>query len=61
MKLIYKVLHILQAVAAIKKTGNGHKMSFKFVKYAQSSQCKSMRDSSVSYASGALVLEWWLT
>lgn len=50
---------LFQAVKAIKNTGNGHKMSFKFVKYAQSSQCTSQRDSSVSYASGALVIEWF--
>ncbi|XP_052106327.1 protein MEMO1-like [Mytilus californianus] len=53
----YPIGVLLNAVHTITKTGNGHKMSFKFVKYAQSSQCKSMRDSSVSYASGALVIE----
>lgn len=34
---------------------SGHRMYFKFIKYAQSSQCKNMNDSSVSYASGSLV------
>ncbi|VDI72254.1 MEMO1 family protein [Mytilus galloprovincialis] len=53
----YPIGVLLNAVHTITKNGNGHKMSFKFVKYAQSSQCKSMRDSSVSYASGALVIE----
>ncbi|XP_017031168.1 protein MEMO1 [Drosophila kikkawai] len=33
------------------------KMNFKFLKYAQSSQCEDMEDSSVSYASGSLVFE----
>lgn len=36
---------------------NGYNMSFKFLKYAQSSQCLNMNDSSVSYASGSLVFE----
>ncbi|UYV80386.1 MEMO1 [Cordylochernes scorpioides] len=35
-------------------TGNGHKMSIKFLNYAQSNQCMNMQDSSVSYASAAL-------
>ncbi|KAL3874656.1 hypothetical protein ACJMK2_037638 [Sinanodonta woodiana] len=48
---------MLNAVDAIRQNGNRYKMSFKFVKYDQSSQCKSMRDSSVSYAAGALILQ----
>lgn len=35
----------------------GYNMSFKFLKYDQSSQCKVMDDSSVSYASGSLIFE----
>jgi hypothetical protein len=58
---ITNYLFIFQAIDTIQKTGNGHNMSLKFVKYAQSSQCKSMRDSSVSYASAALVIEWLYT
>uniref|UniRef100_A0A1B0CMT0 Putative dioxygenase n=1 Tax=Lutzomyia longipalpis TaxID=7200 RepID=A0A1B0CMT0_LUTLO len=46
---------LLQAVAHLKS--RGYSMSFKFLKYAQSSQCKSMSDSSVSYASGSLIFE----
>ncbi|XP_033733789.1 protein MEMO1-like [Pecten maximus] len=48
---------LLNAMNTIQRNGNGFKMSFKFVKYEQSSKCKTMRDSSVSYASGALVIE----
>jgi len=36
---------------------NGHRMDLKFLKYAQSSQVKSPRDSSVSYASAAFVMK----
>lgn len=35
----------------------GCNISFKFLKYAQSSQCVTSDDSSVSYASGSLVFE----
>nr|CAG4636357.1 EOG090X09ZA [Eubosmina coregoni]SVE69936.1 EOG090X09ZA [Eubosmina coregoni] len=38
-------------------TANGVKMSLKFIDYAQSSQCRSFSDSSVSYASASLVIE----
>ncbi|XP_069680720.1 protein MEMO1 [Periplaneta americana] len=49
---------LLQAVSSLQKSGsNGHKMSLKFLKYAQSSQCCSMSDSSVSYAAAALTFE----
>ncbi|XP_064599859.1 protein MEMO1-like [Liolophura sinensis] len=48
---------LLNAVDALRKNGNKDKFSLKFVKYAQSSQCCSMEDSSVSYASGALVFQ----
>lgn len=53
----YPISLLLHSVDAIRKIGNGFKMSFKFLKYAQSSQCTSMRDSSVSYAAGILTLQ----
>ncbi|XP_059611074.1 protein MEMO1 [Phlebotomus argentipes] len=46
---------MMQAVHTLQS--RGYNMSFKFLKYAQSSQCKSMSDSSVSYASGSLIFE----
>lgn len=46
---------MLQAVHALKS--QGYQMSFKFLQYAQSSQCFNMNDSSVSYASGSLIFE----
>lgn len=48
---------LLQAVQEIIRNDNTKNASFKFLKYAQSSQCRNMNDSSVSYASGALVFE----
>lgn len=53
----YPIGVLLNAVDYIAKNGNGFKMSFKFLKYAQSSKCKSMRESSVSYAAGALTFQ----
>lgn len=47
---------MLGAVKALQDQGYD-KMSFKFLKYAQSSQCQDIEDSSVSYASGSLVFE----
>lgn len=47
---------MLNSVKALQNQGYSN-MSFKFLKYAQSSQCKDMDDSSVSYASGSLVFE----
>jgi len=41
----------------VRKIINGKKISMKFVNYAQSSQCRSFNDSSVSYASASLVIE----
>ena len=35
----------------------GHKLEFKFLNYAQSSQCLNLGDSSVSYAAGSLIIE----
>lgn len=46
---------MLQSVNTLK--AQGYQMSFKFLKYAQSSQCLNMADSSVSYASGSLIFE----
>lgn len=50
---------LLQAASHLMKEGglNGQKLSMKFLQYAQSNQCCSMSDSSVSYASAALVFE----
>lgn len=47
--------HLFQSVQTLQK--RGYRMSFKFLKYAQSSQCFNMADSSVSYASGSLIFE----
>jgi len=46
---------LLNAIQVLVKTGNGHKMSLRFLKYAQSSQCLNTHDSSVSYAAASLV------
>ena len=43
-----------QAVSHLQSTLTGQ-FSLKFVKYAQSNQCQSTNDSSVSYASASLV------
>ncbi|XP_012059200.1 PREDICTED: protein MEMO1 [Atta cephalotes] len=48
---------LLQAIHSLKGNTNGQRMNLKFLKYAQSSQCNNMNDSSVSYASASLVLE----
>lgn len=32
-------------------------MAFKFLKYDQSSKCKTFDDSSVSYAAGSLIID----
>ncbi|XP_034247644.1 protein MEMO1-like [Thrips palmi] len=44
---------LLQAAAVL--ASRGTQMSMKFLKYAQSDQCRNMGDSSVSYASASLV------
>lgn len=44
----------LQAINELQK--NGMNMSFSFLNYAQSSQCRNWQDSSVSYAAGALMV-----
>ncbi|CAD6241931.1 GSCOCG00009381001-RA-CDS [Cotesia congregata] len=48
---------LLQAIQSFKENCSDQKMNLKFLKYAQSSQCNNMNDSSVSYASASLVLE----
>lgn len=48
---------LLNAISHYRKNGNGHRFTLKFVQYAQSSQVKHRRDSSVSYASAALTIE----
>lgn len=46
---------LLQAATVLGRIGN--RMSMKFLKYAQSDQCRNMTDSSVSYASASLVFQ----
>ncbi|XP_022914947.1 protein MEMO1 [Onthophagus taurus] len=48
---------LLQAVQELLRNDHTQSASLKFLKYAQSSQCRNMNDSSVSYASAALVFE----
>jgi len=48
---------LLNAIASLRASGNGVRMELKFLQYAQSSQCETSRDSSVSYASAALVIQ----
>lgn len=48
---------LLNAVATLQKTSNGHRMLLKFLQYAQSSQCYTSSDSSVSYAAASLIFE----
>lgn len=51
---------LLQALDAIREQQlcpPTQEASIKFVQYAQSSKCRSQRDSSVSYASAALVFK----
>uniref|UniRef100_A0A336MPY0 CSON004527 protein n=1 Tax=Culicoides sonorensis TaxID=179676 RepID=A0A336MPY0_CULSO len=46
---------LLQAVKVLQQ--RGYKMNMKFLQYAQSSECYSMSDSSVSYASASLIFD----
>ncbi|KAH3859385.1 protein MEMO1-like [Dreissena polymorpha] len=48
---------LLHTVDAMRSIGNGHHVSFRFLKYSQSSKCQNMRDSSVSYAAGVLTIQ----
>lgn len=54
-------IHPFQAVEHLHKS-NGHapNYKFRFLNYAQSNNCQSMSDSSVSYAAGALYQKWIL-
>ncbi|XP_072462677.1 protein MEMO1-like [Notamacropus eugenii] len=45
---------LLNAITELQK--NGMNMSFSFLNYAQSNQCRNGQDSSVSYAAGALTV-----
>ncbi|XP_042638118.1 protein MEMO1-like [Orycteropus afer afer] len=45
---------LLNAITELQK--NGTNMSFSFLNYAQSSQCRSWQDNSVSYTAGALTV-----
>ncbi|KAL4238198.1 Protein memo1 [Mactra antiquata] len=53
----YPIGVLLHTVDAMRKVSNGYKLSFKFLQYSQSSKCASMRDSSVSYAAGVLMMD----
>lgn len=44
----------MQAIASLAK--QNYQMNFKFLRYAQSNKVTSKTDSSVSYASGSLIL-----
>jgi len=48
---------LLAMLTTLRQNGNGHLFAVKFVKYAQSSRCATMKDSSVSYAAGALTIK----
>lgn len=46
---------LLNAIQTLRDRGQGD-WKMKFLKYAQSSHCESMDDSSVSYAAGAVMV-----
>jgi hypothetical protein len=48
---------LLGMLAVIRQNGNGHQFALRFVKYAQSSRCSTMKDSSVSYAAASLTIK----
>lgn len=48
---------LLQAIQEYIRNNSSQDLSLKFLKYAQSSQCRNMNDSSVSYASASLVFK----
>lgn len=52
-----KLLYNLQCIKALKSSGRH--MDFQFLKYDQSSKCKNFEDSSVSYAAGSLIIDWF--
>jgi len=47
---------LLGTIAAMRSGSNGVRMGLRFLNYDQSSKCKSMRDSSVSYAAAAFTI-----
>ena len=49
---------VCQMVSVLRQNGNGHQFTLRFVKYAQSSRCTAMKDSSVSYAAASLTIKW---
>ncbi|XP_036363355.1 protein MEMO1 isoform X1 [Octopus sinensis] len=51
----HPIMVLLHAIESIQEIG--HNFNMKFLKYAQSSQVKHIRDSSVSYASAALTIQ----
>lgn len=53
----YPIGVLLHTIDAMRKVSNGYRLSFKFLNYAQSSKCHTMRDSSVSYAAGVLMMQ----
>lgn len=56
--LVLLISVCLQAVNSLQRADTySQRMTLKFLKYAQSSQCENMNDSSVSYAAGALTFE----
>ena len=56
---MYVLSMLFQAIQALRlSASNGHTFGLKFLKYNQSSQCKTKQDSSVSYASASLTILW---
>ncbi|GFN82848.1 protein memo1-like [Plakobranchus ocellatus] len=48
---------LLNAIDYLRSASNGIHMELRFLKYAQSSQCETSNDSSVSYASASFVMK----
>ncbi|XP_044735766.1 protein MEMO1 [Chrysoperla carnea] len=48
---------LLYAIQKLLNINNGLHLELKFLKYAQSSQCRTMDDSSVSYATASVVIQ----
>lgn len=58
---LYKLYYLINLWVVGQMSGNcSTKIKIKFLRYEQSSQCKSMRDSSVSYASAVAKLDRWV-
>lgn len=49
------IVVLLNAIKYLSNSNKNLNFNFKFLNYAQSSKCRSQRDSSVSYAAGSLV------